>query len=361
MKRGLPWCMRNLVMFGTVGLCACASAATEQPAVAPAAAEPRIGMVIHGGAGTITRGSMTLEREAQYRATLEQALQTGYRILAAGGTSLDAVEATVRVMEDSPLFNAGKGAVFTAEGRNELDASIMDGSTLQAGAVAGVSRVKNPITLARRVMERTPHVMMAREGAEAFAREQGLELVPESYFFTEARWNSLRDELEKEGKPVPARPAGVPREEEAALDDGHRNHGLGTVGAVALDRRGNLAAATSTGGMTMKRFGRVGDSPVIGAGTYAAAHCAVSATGHGEFFIRNVVAYDICARMTYLKVSLERAAHDVVMDKLVQQKGEGGIIALDAQGNYTMPFNSAGMYRGHVDADGRTTVGIYKE
>lgn len=347
-------------MFGTASLCACAPAATAQ-STAAAAGEPRFGMVIHGGAGTITRSSMTAEREAQYRAVLEQALQTGYRILAAGGTSLDAVEATVRVMEDSPLFNAGKGAVFTAEGRNELDASIMDGSTLQAGAVAGVSRVKNPITLARRVMERSPHVMMAREGGEAFAREQGLELAPESYFFTEDRWNSLRRELEKEGKPMPSRPAGVPREEGAAIDHADRDPRLGTVGAVALDVRGNLAAATSTGGMSMKRFGRIGDSPVIGAGTYADGRCAVSATGHGEFFIRNVVAYDICARMAYLKVSLERAAHDVVMDKLVQQKGEGGIIALDAEGNYTMPFNSAGMYRGHVDAAGRTTVGIYRD
>jgi len=212
MNPGLPLLIRHVVMFSTAGLCACATAASAQSTVA-AAGEPRFGMVIHGGAGTITRGSMTAERKAQYRALLEQALQTGYRILAAGGTSLDAVEATVRVMEDSPLFNAGKGAVFTAEGRNELDASIMDGSTLQA------------------------------------------------------RWNSLRRELEREGKPMPSRPAGVPREEEAAIDNDQRDHRLGTVGAVALDRRGHLAAATSTGGMTMKRFGRVGDSPVIGAGT----------------------------------------------------------------------------------------------
>ncbi|HEX6134096.1 MAG TPA: isoaspartyl peptidase/L-asparaginase, partial [Longimicrobiales bacterium] len=300
--------------------------------------------------------------EAAYRAMLEQALQTGYRILADGGSSLDAVEATINVMEDSPLFNAGRGAVFTSEGRNELDAAIMDGRTLQAGAVAGVSHTRNPISLARLVMERSAHVMMVREGAEAFGREHGIEMVAESYFFTEHRWQALRRALEAEGLPLPKRPAGAPPPEAAVpVHDDAADRKFGTVGAVALDRHGNLAAATSTGGMTNKRFGRVGDAPIIGAGTYANQTCAVSATGHGEYFMRNVVAYDICARMAYAGVSLERAAHQVVMERLVQQGGDGGIIAMDAAGNYTMTFNSEGMYRGYVGPDGRTTVAIYRD
>ncbi|HUF50880.1 MAG TPA: isoaspartyl peptidase/L-asparaginase [Longimicrobiales bacterium] len=351
-----------------IALLAGAACAAPQPPADSVTAVPQtptvraaFGMVVHGGAGTITRGSMTPQVEQQYRAVLEQALLTGYRIIEAGGTSLDAVEATVRIMEDSPLFNAGKGAVFTAEGRNELDASIMDGRTLAAGAVAGVTRVRNPITLARRVMEQSPHVMMAREGAEVFAREQNLELVPESYFFTESRWNSLRTTLQQQGRAMPPRPPGVGGGDDPLagllLDD----RKFGTVGAVALDRHGNIAAATSTGGMTGKRFGRIGDAPVIGAGTYANPLCGVSATGHGEFFIRNVVAHDICARMEYLNLSIERAAHDVVMDRLVRQQAEGGIIALDVHGNYTMPFNSEGMYRGYIGPDGRANVWIYKD
>jgi beta-aspartyl-peptidase (threonine type) len=318
-------------------------------------------MVIHGGAGTITRESMTAEMEAQYRAVLEQALRTGHGILAGGGSSLDAVEATIRVMEDAPIFNAGRGAVFTGDGRNELDAAIMDGRTLQAGAVAGVTQVKNPITLARAVMEKSPHVMMIRDGAETFAREQGLEMVPVSYFFTEHRWNALRRALEEEGRPVPPRPVDAPPQDSTPHPTNDSDRKFGTVGAVALDRHGNLAAATSTGGMTNKRFGRVGDVPIIGAGTYASPGCAVSATGHGEFFIRNIVAYDICARMLYTGVSLQTAAHQVVMERLVQQRGDGGIIAMDAAGNYTMTFNSQGMYRGHIDAQGRTTVAIYRD
>jgi beta-aspartyl-peptidase (threonine type) len=308
---------------------------------------------------------MSPEREAEYRAVLEQALRTGHGILAAGGSSLDAVEATVRVMEDSPLFNAGRGAVFTTEGRTELDAAIMDGRTLRAGAVAGVTRVRNPISLARAVMEKSPHVMMAREGAEAFARDLGHTLVADSWFFTEHRWNALRRALEQEGRPMPDRPAGTPPPSAstspaaAPLDDADRK--FGTVGAVALDRHGNLAAATSTGGMTNKRFGRVGDAPIIGAGTYAGPGCAVSATGHGEFFMRNVVAYDICARMTYTGASLESAARQVVMERLVEQGGNGGIIAMDATGRHVMTFNSEGMYRGYIDAAGRTTIAIYRD
>jgi L-asparaginase / beta-aspartyl-peptidase len=346
----------------TLLLGACATGAPDSAAI-PAPAGTGFGMVIHGGAGTITRESMTPELEAQYRGALERALQAGHRILAGGGTSLDAVEAAVRILEDEPLFNAGRGAVFTSEGRNELDAAIMDGRTLQAGAIAGVTRVKNPISLARLVMERSPHVMMIKDGAEVFGREHNVEMVAESYFFTESRWNALRRALEAEGRPMPPRPAGVTTgsEPDAAAPDEDPDHKFGTVGAVALDRHGNLAAATSTGGMTNKRFGRVGDVPVIGGGTYANQRCGVSATGHGEFFIRNVVAHDICARMEYMNISLEQAAHDVVMTRLVQQGGDGGIIAMDSQGNFTMPFNSAGMYRGRVDSEGRTTVAIFRD
>jgi L-asparaginase / beta-aspartyl-peptidase len=351
----------RILLAATLVIGACAAPAGNGIPAAPAPAGTGFGMVIHGGAGTITRGSMTAEMEAQYRAALEEALQAGYAVLSGGGTSLDAVEAAVRILEDQPLFNAGRGAVFTSEGRNELDAAIMDGRTLQAGAIAGVTRVRNPISLARLVMERSPHVMMIREGAEVFGGEHGVEMVDPSYFFTENRWNALRRALEAEGRPIPARPDGASGQPDARVHDHDADHRFGTVGAVALDRHGNLAAATSTGGMTNKRFGRVGDVPIIGGGTYANPRCAVSATGHGEFFIRNVVAHDICARMEYMNIPLERAAHDVVMGRLVEQGGDGGIIAMDAQGNYTMPFNSAGMYRGYVGADGRTSVAIYRD
>ena len=350
-----------IALAAAAGLTSACAPAAPAPAATPAPAGSGFGMVIHGGAGTITRATMTDEMEARFRTVLEQALRTGHGILESGGSSLDAVEATVRVMEDSPIFNAGRGAVFTSEGRNELDAAVMDGRTLQAGAVAGITRVKNPISLARAVMEKSPHVMMIRDGAEAFAREHGHEMVPETYFFTENRWDALRRALEAEGRPMPARPAGTPPPQgELPHHEDDSDRKFGTVGAVALDRHGNLAAATSTGGMTNKRFGRVGDVPIIGAGTYANAQCAVSATGHGEFFIRNIVAYDICARMAYTGVSLDRAAHQVVMERLVQQGGDGGIIAMDAAGNHTMTFNSEGMYRGYIDAEGRATVAIYR-
>ena len=336
-------------------------------------------IAIHGGAGTIRRGSMTPEMEQAYRAKLEEALRAGYAVLQQGGTSLDAVVAAIVILEDSPLFNAGKGAVFTNAGTNELDSSIMDGATLRAGAVAGVKTVKNPIRLARAVMEKSPHVMMAGAGAEAFAAEQGLEIVDPSYFFTEARWEALQRAKAQEAE----RPVLRDEEEGAAeTDAGARSLGaaggtpeagardvafpddykFGTVGAVALDRYGNLAAGTSTGGMTNKRWGRIGDSPIIGAGTYASNEsCAVSATGHGEFFIRNVVAYDICARMRYLGLSLQEAADQVVMQRLVEQGGEGGVIAIDRQGNIAMPFNTEGMYRGYIDRDGNLVVEIYKD
>lgn len=355
---------RRLMMLGTAAAVSACAPPEPAPTITPVptTVQASFGMVIHGGAGTIRRGSMTPEREAEYTAVLEQALRTGHRILAEGGTSLDAVEATIRIMEDSPLFNAGRGAVFTSAGRNELDAAIMDGSTLQAGTVAGVTRVKNPVTLARHVMEQSPHVMMISDGAELFAREHGLELVPESYFFTESRWNSLRRALEAEGRPMPERPAGVGGGDAgAAIQEHPDDRKLGTVGAVALDQHGNLAAATSTGGMTNKRFGRVGDVPIIGAGTYANRTCAVSATGHGEYFIRNTVAYDICARTMYTDAGLQQAADDVVMKRLVEQGGSGGIIAMNAQGNYSLTFNSEGMYRGYIGADGRPQVAIYRD
>jgi beta-aspartyl-peptidase (threonine type) len=300
-------------------------------------AEQPYGLVIHGGAGTITRENMSTEKEAEYISKLTAALKTGYAILENGGSGLDAVEATIKVMEDSPLFNAGKGAVFTGAGTNELDASIMDGATLQGGAVAGVKTVKNPISAARKVMEKTGHVLLAGEGADAFAKEQGLDIVDNSYFHTEHRFKSLIKAKEKEME----------------------KHG--TVGCVALDKKGNLAAGTSTGGLTNKRWGRVGDSPIIGAGTYASNEtCAVSATGQGEYFIRGSVAFDIAAQMDYEKKSVQTAAQAVI-DKLTERGGTGGVIVMDSKGNIAMPFNTEGMYRGFYLNDGELTVKIYKD
>jgi L-asparaginase / beta-aspartyl-peptidase len=300
-------------------------------------------LVIHGGAGVI-RKDLTPEKEKAVRADLEAALHAGHAVLQKGGSSLDAVTQAILVLEDSPRFNAGKGAVFTHDGRNELDAAIMDGATLRAGAVAGVQRVKNPVLLARAVMEHSPHVMLAGEGAEAFARTAGIELVDPSYFRTEERWQQLQEALEANRN----RHASAP---------GRAIH-YGTVGAVALDSAGHLAAATSTGGMTDKRWGRVGDSPIIGAGTYANAHCAVSATGWGEFYIRTVAAHDICARVEYAKEPIAQAAKDVVMGTVPKLGGDGGVIALDANGNFTTPFNTDGMYRGWIDRDGKAHVAI---
>jgi beta-aspartyl-peptidase (threonine type) len=323
-------------------------------------AQNNITLVIHGGAGTITRQNMTPEKEKAYREVLNQALQTGYAILKKGGTSLDAVEATVRVMEDSPLFNAGKGAVFTHEGKNEMDAAIMDGKNLMAGSIASVTTIRNPISTARKVMEKSEHVMMIGSGAEAFAKKQGMEIVDPSYFYTDARWKALQN-AQKEEKTSLDHTGDTTG---ALIDDKIFIEGkkFGTVGCVALDKFGNLAAATSTGGMTNKRYGRVGDAPIIGAGTYANnATCAISATGHGEFFIRAVVGYDISALMEYKGYSVKKAADEVVMKKLVQRGGEGGVIALDRKGNFAMPFNSEGMYRGYIKADGSSEVLIYKD
>lgn len=316
----------------------------------------KIMLVVHGGAGTITRTNLSSEMEKQYREKLSEALRTGHAILAKGGSSSDAVEATIRILEDSPLFNAGKGAVFTHEGRNEMDAAFMDGRTKKAGAVAGVTIIRNPISAARAVMEKSPHVMLAGRGAELFATKMGLEIVDPSYFWTERRWKSLQDELLKEQK------ANDPKKtsENDAAAGGDKK--FGTVGALALDREGNLAAGTSTGGMTNKQFGRIGDTPIIGAGTYADNEsCAVSGTGHGEFFIRWNVAYDIAALMKYRGMSVADAANEVVHRKLAPVKGEGGVIALDAKGNFAMPFNTEGMYRGWIGEDGEPHVSIYKD
>ena len=290
-------------------------------------------IAIHGGAGTITRKNMTPEKENAYRSKLKETLNVGYSILNKGGTSLDAVEATIRIMENSELFNAGKGAVFTNAGTNELDASIMDGRNLKAGAVARVKTVKNPISAARKVMEETWHVMLSGDGADKFAKEQGLDIVDPNYFYTQRRWDSLKKiQVEKHG----------------------------TVGCVALDKHGNLAAGTSTGGLTNKRWGRVGDSPIIGAGTYANNQtCAVSGTGQGEYFIRGNVAYDVSAIMEYKGKSVGEAAQNVIR-KLSDKGGNGGIITMDSKGNISMPFNTAGMYRGFRKAGQAPEIFIYK-
>lgn len=319
---------------------------------------PRLGFVIHGGAGVIRRGSLTREKEKAYRDKLQEVLLAGYKALQEGKSSLDAVELAIRMMEDSPLFNAGKGAVFTADGKNELDASIMDGKTLAAGAAAGLHHVKNPITLARRIMEKSPHVMMIGDGAEKFAKEQGIELVDEKYFWTQERWDSLQKILiqEKEKAKQPE----VKKVSESSYAEEPYNK-FGTVGAIALDKDGNLAAGTSTGGMTNKKYGRVGDAPIIGAGTYANSMCAVSATGWGEFFIRLAVAKDIAALTEYRLLPIQQASDTVIQQKLQKMGGDGGVIAMDKFANIGISFNSEGMYRGYIDSAGKPVVDIYKD
>ena len=300
-------------------------------------------IAIHGGAGTLPRAEMSAEAEARYRSGLKEAIDAGFAILQDGGSSLDAVTRAVVLLEDNPLFNAGKGAVFTLDGRNELDASIMDGSTLNAGAVCGVTRIRNPVELARAVMEKSAHVMLAGAGAEEFASDQGFAFVPQSYFYTPERWRQLER--------IRGGDADL-----SALTISH----VGTVGAVALDDRGRLAAATSTGGMTGKRYQRIGDSPIIGAGTYADDRsCAVSATGHGEVFIRLAVAHDICARMRYGGRSLTQAVREVVLGDLPPRGGEGGVIAVDAHGEIAIEFNSEGMFRASRRQGEAAQVGIY--
>lgn len=328
-------------------IAAAALAATLAPPSLPAA-EPPVAIAIHAGAGTMSRDEITPEQEAAIRAELEEAVRAGHRVLSRGGSSLQAVQAAVNVLEDSPRFNAGRGAVFNAEGENELDASVMDGATLNAGAVAAVRRIANPIDLALRVMTGSRHVMLIGEGAETFAVEQGFELVDPAYFHTERRWRQLQDA----------------KKDEAAAHAGGEAVGetarwYSTVGAVALDRDGNLAAGTSTGGLTNKRWGRVGDTPIIGAGTYANNEtCAVSATGTGEYFIRYVVAHSICEHVRD-GLSIQAAADSLIHDVLPAAGGDGGVIAMDAAGNIAMPHNTPGMYRASVDTAGRVTVAIY--
>ncbi|MEW7289254.1 isoaspartyl peptidase/L-asparaginase family protein [Aquimarina sp. 2304DJ70-9] len=313
------------------------------------------GIVIHGGAGTILKENMTPEKETTYKAKLEEAIKTGHAILKNGGTSLEAVEKTINILEDSPLFNAGKGAVFTYNETNELDASIMDGSTLNAGAVAGVSTVKNPINLAKEVMLNSPHVLLSGRGAEQFAKERNLEIVDPGYFYTEDRMKVLK---RIKDKPNHADSKSATSFYDPIIKDSK----FGTVGCAALDKHGNLAAGTSTGGMTAKKWNRIGDSPIIGAGTYANnATCAVSSTGWGEYFIRGMVAYDISAMMEYKGISLEEASKEVIQNKLTNLGGTGGIVAIDHKGNVSMEFNTAGMYRATMNEAGELTIGIYKE
>jgi len=321
------------------------------------AQQKKYAMVIHGGAGTILKKNMTPEKEAAYIAVLTQALKAGYAEIQSGKTSLDAVEATIHVLENDPHFNAGKGAVFTHDGRNELDAAIMDGKTLMAGAVAGVTTIKNPISAARAVMEKSEHVMMVGTGAEQFAKETGLEIVDPKYFWTKERWEGLQKAIKQDSV-------------KAVLDHGskkserlgtqNQDYKFGTVGCVALDQAGNLAAGTSTGGMTNKKYGRVGDAPIIGAGTYCNNETVgISCTGWGEFYIRNVVAKTISDLMEYKGLSVAEASK-IVLDKVGKMGGDGGLIALDKKGNVAMPFNTEGMYRGTVTAEGKIEVSIYK-
>lgn len=314
---------------------------------------PTFGIVIHGGAGTILRANMTPEREAAYREVLAEAIQVGHTILKNGGSSQEAVEKTIHIMEDSPLFNAGKGAVLTSDETIELDASFMHGAQLDAGAISGVKTIRHPISAAIKVMENSPHVMLSGAGADAFAASQGLEIVAPEYFFTERRINSLKRVKEAEAKKE-----SISSTEEAFVQ--HQRYG--TVGCVALDLEGNLAAGTSTGGMTNKKWNRIGDAPIIGAGTYANnATCAISATGWGEFFIRSVVAHDISALMEYKGLSIQEAAHTVIHDKVGGLGGDGGVVGIDSKGNVAMEMNTPGMYRAHMDAEGKLNVKIYKD
>ncbi|WP_309089961.1 isoaspartyl peptidase/L-asparaginase [Phenylobacterium sp.] len=338
-----------------------------------AAAKPKWAIVVHGGAGVIERDDLTPEQDKAYREAMARVANVGAEVLKKGGSALDAIEASVKILEDDPLFNAGRGAVFTAEGRNELDASIMDGKTLKAGAVAGVTRTRHPISLARAVMEKSGHVMLIGEGAERFSLSQKLDQVDPAYFFTERRWQALEKALKAQGLPIPPRPKGAPSVPELRADlqhdEGEYRAGLaqvekkfGTVGVVALDANGNVAAGTSTGGTTAKRWGRVGDAPIIGAGTYASNNsCAVSATGTGEYFIRLTVAREICALVEHKGVSLQTAADQVIQKDLTALGGDGGVIAVAPNGEMAWSFNTSGMYRARVADGAPLTVGIYKD
>ncbi len=324
----------------------------------------RWAIVLHGGAGVIERGAMTPEMEAQYRAGLKNAIEAGAQVLDRGGSSMDAIEAAIRILEDDPNFNAGRGAVFAADGTNQLDAAIMDGTTLKAGAVADVTRTRHPISLARAVMEKSPHVFLVGEGADAFSRYAGLEQVDPSFFFTERRWQSLVKQLQKEGLPIPPRPDGAPAEPKppAANVEAADVHAWGTVGVVALDRSGDIAAGTSTGGTQAKRWGRVGDSPIIGAGTYASNRsCAVSATGTGEYFIRLTVARTVCALVEYKGYTLQQAADDLIHKQLSAMHGDGGLIAVAPDGQMAWSFNTPGMFRARLAEGGKLQISVYSD
>lgn len=369
--------MRKITSILLIGILLCLpiSAFAQKGAIAgvkqlQSPQNPKLGFMIHGGAGVIKKGSLTPEKEKEYKAKLEEAVLAGYKALQDGKTSIDAIETAIKILEDSPLFNAGKGAVFTADGKNELDAAVMDGKNLMAGAVAGLHHVKNPISLARAVMEKSPHVMMIGDGAETFAKEIGIEIVDEKYFWTQERWDSLqkilKEEREKKEKPKTAEEKKEPTSyydvEKMTETQRLPENKFGTVGAVALDKNGNLAAGTSTGGMTNKKYGRVGDVPIIGAGTYANNEtCAVSATGWGEFFIRLGVARDISSLMEYRALPVQQAADQVIKQKLQQAGGDGGVIVIDKFGNMAVSFNSEGMYRAYINSEGKPVVEIYKD
>ena len=353
--------MKKLILiFTAIALLSCKDVtnSSDQTAVSTQTDnKPNFGIVLHGGAGTILKKNMSDSLEQVYRDKLEEAIRVGHAVLEEGGSSVEAVRRTINVMEDSPLFNAGKGAVFTNAGTNELDASIMEGSSMNAGAVAGVTTVKNPIDLAIEVMNNSDHVMLAGKGAESFAQQQDIERVDPEYFYTENRYRGLQRIKDSEKTQLDH------DDQQAAFYDPQiKDAKFGTVGAAALDKHGNLAAGTSTGGMTNKRWGRIGDAPIIGAGTYANNNtCAVSGTGWGEFFIRGVVAYDISALMEYKGMSLQEAAREVIQKKNPELGGDGGIVAIDYQGNVAMEFNTAGMYRASMNKQGELEIAIYGE
>lgn len=321
-------------------------------------------IVLHGGAGIINRSTMDAKSDAPYRVSLEKAIRAGAAVLDRGGSSLEAIEASIRILEDDPLFNAGRGAVLAADGKNELDAAIMDGATLRAGAVAAVTRTRHPISLARAVMEKSPHVLLAGPGADEFSIHAGLEQVLPGFFFTERRWQSLLEQLKKEGRPIPPRPAGAPPPpaERVADIEPADAHKFSTVGVVALDKNGDVAAGTSTGGTQGKRWGRVGDSPLIGAGTYASNRsCAVSATGTGEYFIRLTVARTVCALVQYSGISLQAATDEVIHGQLTALRGDGGVIAIAPDGQMAWSFNTPGMYRAKLAEGGKIDLAIYSD
>jgi L-asparaginase / beta-aspartyl-peptidase len=340
------------------------------PASAVACAQQQGGhhwaLVVHGGAGVIEKSQLGPDGDKAYRAGLDKAIHAGAAVLDKGGSALDAVEATLHVLEDDPHFNAGKGAVFTREGKNEMDASIMNGSDLKAGAVAGVQRVHSPISAARAVMEKSPHVMIAGRGADEFAASVGLKMEEPSYFFTESRWQGLVKELKNKGLPIPPRPAGVPKEGEqipvAVIDEAEDSGVHGTTGVVALDRNGNIAAGTSTGGMQAKMPGRIGDSPIIGAGTYASNQsCAVSGTGTGEYFIRLGVAREVCNLVYFKRMKLQDAVDHVIHKELEDLHGDGGVIAITPDGQLAWSFNTPGMFRAKLVEGGQVQMGIYRD